>query len=346
MASKSATLSPCAAPRPISERAATLAGWLIDHGEVVCAPLTLTRLPGGRTNRTWLVSDSADRRWVLRERESADVRSLGHEASVMSALTERGLPVPRVVGYSGTRTTARFMVSDYVPGITLHSEDDALRLPGPQRRALGVKLVETLAQLHQTDPEAVELPRFRTGHLARRLARMTDLWMVSGSSGMHDSAWRAVRARLVDRRPQREPRAQLVHGDFRLGNAIFGVDVVAAVLDWERCTAGDPLTDLAWLLNNWRGPGEAHGFCGAASRAGGFPSRSELTEVYANLVDISLADLEYHRALAYWTSATLIQAAQNRFRVNSSPPDLVLPDWDAVIADELTSASERLRSYR
>ncbi len=346
MASKTATLPRLPVPaRPMSQRPRALAGWLAERGELVHAPITLTRVPGGRTNRTWMITDSSGRGWVLRERGQVDTRSLGREVSVMNALADLGLPVPRVVGYGGSRSAARFMVSDFAPGFALHTEGDARALSTPQRHACGAKIVEMLGRIHATDPVAVGLPQFKTGHLDRQLARLTDLWTVTGTSGLHDSAWRAVRARLIDRRPAHEPKMRLVHGDYRLGNLIVCAGEVSAVLDWERCTVGNPLTDLAWLLNSWRGPGDPCGYATAATRAGGFSSRQELVRAYRNVVDVSLVDLDYYRALAYWVAATLIQAERICSRISAATGDQPAPDWDALIADELLAASERLRSY-
>ncbi|KUI34231.1 hypothetical protein AU194_17950 [Mycobacterium sp. GA-2829] len=179
------------------------------------------------------------------------------------------------------------------------------------------------------------------GHLDRQLAVLSDLWTRTGSGGIYDSSWRAVRTRLLARRPAWEGPVQLVHGDFRLPNLVVQKGSTAAILDWERCTSGNAMSDLAWLLNSWRHADEPAGRLGSPTRIGGFCSRDELAQRYAARRALNPDHLSFYRAFAHWTAATLLQASETRRRTiqDSSGHDNVLDE----IQFSLLEASTLLR---
>lgn len=329
--------------RPMSGRPRVLAAWLTEQAGPIDAPLAVTRTGLGYTNATWLVTDQARRQWILRERTRPDSRSFDREAAVLTRLSAMGLPVPRVTGH-GDQRGCHFMVTSVAAGVVIDDELQASRLTVDERRRLGENVVDALARLHTVDPASVGLPEFGARHMDRQLAVLADVWTSSGSSSVHDSAWCAVRTRLLARRPDREPRIRLVHGDYRLANIVTQDAKVVAVLDWERCTAGNPLSDLAWLLNSWRGPDEPTGCPNSPTLVGGFPSREELLDFYAARTGIELHNLNYQRALAYWTSATLLQAAETRRRTDVSQADL--GNVDEEINYCLIEAASLLRNHR
>lgn len=284
-----------------------LLGWLTEHGEAVAAPVRTTRIAARRANVTTLVTDQRGRQWVLRERDIGQARDFSREATALRALSRTGVPVARVIGYDGGCGSVPFVVTDYVEGIRLCTEDAARQLNPPQRYAVGMQVIATLAGMYAIDPNAMGLPHFAACYLDRHMASMADVWTRSGSSGLHDSAWRAVRARLIDRRPTWQRPVTLIHGDFRLANIIFGQGAISAVVGWELCTAGDPLADLAWLLTDWRAPGDPPSYPPSPTRIGGFPTREDLITAYQNATGLPLRDLPYHRGLAHWRAASLLQ---------------------------------------
>lgn len=327
--------------RPVSGRPRVLASWLADKGEAPHGPVTVTQMGLGCTNATWLVTDQARRQWVLRERINPDPRSFDREAALLTRLRAAGRPVPEVVGH-GQQRGRHFMVLRFVPGVVIDDEIQASRLNAAQRRRLGESIIDTLAGLHTVDPRVIGLPVFGSSHLDRQIAAVSDVWMSSGTSSVHDSAWCALRTRLLTRRPMRESRARVVHGDYRLANIVTREDAqVLTVVDWERCTAGNPLMDLAWLLNSWRAPGEPIGCPLSPTRIGGFSSREELAGFYADRTDIDLHEVNFYRALAYWTSATLLQAAETRRRADASRQ--LLGNVDDEITFSLIEAASLLR---
>lgn len=334
-------------PRSIAQKPRVLAEWLTARGEPVTAPLTAVRITSGRINMSWAIADSCGRQWILRERRPGTVRDFSREAAGLSAALSQGLPVPRLVGHNDT--DAPFIVTTRVAGHTLHTEEDARGLTSTQRRQVGFTVVAALARIHRVDPATTGLPRFFTGYIDRQLSAMTDVWTLSGSDGLHDSSWRALRARLIDRRPRREGRLTLIHGDFRLANLVLQEESLTAIVDWDWCTAGHPLADLAWLLVNWPSSTETGAFPPSPVRAGGFPARGEIISAYGEMTNRALHDLPYYRALAQWRAAALLQAELGRQRAHGLDEKTPLLDVDAVddtIADLLIGASNFLRSPR
>jgi aminoglycoside phosphotransferase (APT) family kinase protein len=325
--------------RPMSNRRATLAAWLVDNGEAVTPPLTIVRVRSGRSNVTSAVTDCAGQQWVLREPIPAQGNKLDREANIMRMLAGKGVPLPRVIGSGATRTGAAFMVMRKAPGLPVITEDDARMLPAELRYALGIEMVTVLARLHSLDPAVAGLPRYSSPYLDRQIRRMTDVWERSGSISVHDSAWRAVRSRLIERRPTRQLRPMVLHGDFRLANVLTHRGRVSAVLDWELCTAGDPMADLAWLLDDWRTPDNSAICLPSPTRAGGFPSRSKLVDVYQQLTGSSLERLGYYRGFSNWRGATLLQNLLARDRAAQNCPTGIAAElFDDSIHRLLTSA--------
>src|SRR5665811_2322277 len=107
--------------------------------------------------------------------------------------------------------------------------------------------------------------------------------------------------RLAARIPEQGP-ATIVHGDYRLDNMILSDGgEVAAVVDWELCTLGDPLADVGTLMAYWPERGGAGVSLGEpANLAPGFPTREELAARYAASSGRDISELDFFLALGYW----------------------------------------------
>ena len=150
-----------------------------------------------------------------------------------------------------------FYVMDWVDGPILRSIDEAGEFPDTDdRRAIGERVVDTLVAIHEVDPDAVGLGELakKEDYVARQLHRWQGQWEKQHTREL--PLIDEVHDRLAARIPEQGP-ATIVHGDYRLDNMILAPSgEVAAVVDWELCTLGDPLADVGLLLVYWGEEGD------------------------------------------------------------------------------------------
>jgi aminoglycoside phosphotransferase (APT) family kinase protein len=298
-----------------------LGAWWKDNAVAVDLPLRFSRIEGGLSNLTYDVIDQRGRRWVLRRPPLHGViqsaHDMGREHRIMAALADSPVPVPPVVGHEPDAevTGAEFYVMDFVDGPIYRSAEqvEAETAPG-QRRTISRSLVDTLAVLHEVDPDEVGLGDLgrRDEWCARQLRRWRRQWeqTVTGPS----QAFEDVHRRLTARIPPQQG-VGIVHGDYRLDNVIFTPDHdVAAVVDWELCTLGDPLADLGILCAYWADPDdEVRSLPQTATHLPGFLTRAELIDHYGARSGRDLSDVAFYLALAYWRLAAILQGVHARF---------------------------------
>lgn len=298
--------------------------WLGDNVEGLEAPFSFELVAGGRSNLTFVVTASDGRRVVLRRPPAGLVlptaHDMGREYRVVSALERTPVPVPATLGYCEREevTGAPFYVMSFVEGHIVRDAEIAGKvLDVAGRRRAGESLADVLADLHAVDVDAVGLSDLgrREGYLSRQLER----WHRQFDSSQIEGVERAsdvdkVYELLSSEVPEQGP-ATIVHGDYRLDNAMLAADgTVAAVLDWEICTLGDPLADVGLLMVYWTEPGDEFPVLGTApTTVAGFPTRGELRERYSERTGRDLSGLGYYEAFGYWKLACILQGVQARY---------------------------------
>jgi aminoglycoside phosphotransferase (APT) family kinase protein len=112
-----------------------------------------------------------------------------------------------------------------------------------------------------------------------------------------------------------QARSGIVHGDYRLTNVMYAPDLlrIAAVVDWEMATLGDPLTDVGLLVVYQTLSAEDAGVMPRMSPADGFPTADELVARYAETSDRDLSDLDWYVALGYFKLAVISEGIHNRY---------------------------------
>jgi len=300
-----------------------VSAWLAHHIEGATAPFSFELIAGGRSNLTYRVTDAAGRTFALRRPPVSHVLATAHdvvrEHRLLSALNPAGVPTPRPLGCSPDASVngAPFFVMDFVEGHVLRTDADADLLSLEVRAQIGPEIAGTLAGLHAIDPEAVGLGDLarKDAYVARQLKRWRgQLEAMTLEGETHTAAVLALGDHLAEAIPEQQAVA-LVHGDYRLDNLVLADDgSVAAILDWELCTLGDPLADLGLLWVYWLEPDDELGVLGelSATTAPGFCSRTELIEAYARHSDLDLSELPYYRALALWKLACILQGVYRR----------------------------------
>ncbi len=284
-------------------------------------PLRAVRATGGRSNLTYVLTDAEDRRIVVRRPPLHGVLSSAHdvvrEHRILTALAPTDVPVPICFGVEEDPEVigAPFYAMEHVDGLIVQDRASALRLPPAQRRASSDSLIDVLARLH-----AVDLDQVGLGDLARRedyLARQLHRWHTQLEAGRTRdvSVLDDVHDRLAAAIPDQGP-ATIVHGDYRLDNLVLDTSTgeVAAVLDWELTTLGDPLADLGLLLVYWvEASDTAIALPDPPTLAPGFATREELLDRYSTVTGRDLSEIGYHVAFGYWKLACILEGVHGRY---------------------------------
>jgi aminoglycoside phosphotransferase (APT) family kinase protein len=295
--------------------------WFSDHVPGMAPPLSFERISGGHSNLTYRVTDAAGRRWALRRpplgKRLGSAHDMAREHRVVSALAGTDVPVAPVVGLCEDEgvNDAPFYVMEFVEGPILRFRADAAAFPDEaDRRAIGERMVDTLVAIHAVDPDAVGLGDLgrREDYVARQLRRWQGQWEKSKTREL--PAIDEVHQRLAARIPEQGP-ATIVHGDYRLDNMILTpAGEVAAVVDWELCTLGDPLADVGLLMVYWSQPGdEMMPLFDPATVEPGFPTRAELRARYEERSGRDLSQLDFFVALGYWKLAIILEGVYARY---------------------------------
>lgn len=273
---------------PIDLPKGALEAYLVEALPGFSGPVTYRRFSGGQSNPTYRMS-TPGAEYVLRRKPFGDLLPSAHaierEYRVMAALAATPVPVPRVLHLCEDPQVigAAFYVMAHVPGRVLFDATMPGMAPA-ERRATCEALIDTLAALHAVDPAAVGLGDFGrpAGYVARQTARWAKQYRASETTPI--PAMDALIARLPPAVATLADETCLVHGDFRLDNAIWDParPVIRAVLDWELSTLGHPLADLSYFLMTWVFPaGLRYGLADADLQALGIPGLEELAARYA-----------------------------------------------------------------
>jgi aminoglycoside phosphotransferase (APT) family kinase protein len=318
--------------------AANLQHWFEEHVDVA-GTLAFEQIVGGRSNLTFTVSDEAGGRWVLRRPPLGHVLATAHDMArehrIISALPDSGVPVPGIIGLCGDEAVngAPFYVMEFIEGMIVRTFEDASALDPALLGRMGESLVGVLARLHDLDVDAVGLGDFarREGYIERQLKRWRSQFEQSATRDIPQVL--EVHERLAARVPGQQG-VGIVHGDYRLDNCMMRSDGgVAAVLDWELCTLGDVLSDLAAMIAY--GDQRAAGAVPLNTSAEGYPSAEEVCGLYASHSDRDLAHLDFYLAFAHWRTACIVEGVYARYEagvMGDADPELTQLFGDRVLA--------------
>ena len=294
--------------------------WFTSHVDEASPPLSFERLPGGRSNLTFAVRDANGHAYALRRPplgpRLGSAHDMGREHKVITALQDTPVPVAPVLALCEDEDVigAPFYVMEFVPGLVLRSSDSAAEFSEADRAAIADRVVDTLIAIHAVDPDAVGLGELgrKEDYVARQLRRWSGQWEKSKTRELDLIV--DVHRRLEARIPEQGP-ATIVHGDYRLDNMILATSgEIAAVVDWELCTLGDPLADVGLLLVYWSEPGdELIPLVETPTIAAGFPTRDHIRERYAERSGRDLSLIDYYVALGYWKLAVVLEGVFARY---------------------------------
>ena len=241
---------------------------------------------------------------------------MAREVRLLEALARTDVPHPRLVAFCSDAdvTGAPFLVMEFVEGFS-----PVGRLPEPfesdqqLRRSIGFGMAEALAKVSNVNWRDIGFEGFGKpdGFLKRQVSR----WM--GQLARYQTReiphLDELARWLEDNRPS-QGATGLMHGDYSFPNVMFAGDLpvrMAAIVDWESCTIGDPLLDLGHLLAGWCDRGETRTYLRDINWSG-MPTRDELAARYAELTGLSVDHIEYYRALALFKLAIILEGAYSR----------------------------------
>jgi aminoglycoside phosphotransferase (APT) family kinase protein len=293
-------------------------------------PVSVTSIElitGGRSNLTYRVTiedDSGQRRpVVLRRPPLGHVLPTAHDMSrefrVLTGLTGTRVPVARPLAICADTEVigAPFYVMDFVPGRIFRSIEDAATLTEAQAKQLSEGLADMLANIHGVDVTAAGLSDLGrgAGYLRRQLDRWQRQWELSATREV--PGYGTLVGRL-DKGMPAEGDTTLVHGDFRIDNVLIDTTAsprIAAVVDWEMATLGDPLADLGLTLVYWTEAGEAGWLSVStdATAAPGFHTRKQFAEAYAIRTGRDVSRIGYYVAFGYFKLAVVLEGINARY---------------------------------
>ena len=322
-----------------------LARWLHEASPgLVAGPLQASVIAGGRSNLTYLLTDGTSR-WALRRPPLGHVLPTAHDMAreyrVISALGASEVPVPAAVALCTDREVLGepFYLMSYVDGVVLERPEQAGSTSTAERASR--QLVSTLVALHAVDPAAVGLSDFGRpdGFRERQLRRWHQQFLASlgGAAAApteHPTAAAAVErsavppiaeatvareadvvASLAERMPISGPTG-IVHGDYRLTNVMFTPDLarIAAVVDWEMATLGDPLTDVGLLYVYHRLAAETGAVMPDYAAEYGYRNAEQLVGDYATASGLDVSALDWYIAFGYFKLSVIAAGIHARYR--------------------------------
>ncbi len=311
-----------------------LARWM-DRQGLGKGPLVEAALLGGGTQNILLRFTRDGRSYVLRRppphlRKNSN-ETMRREARMLAAIADTDVPHPRLIAAcpEGDVIGASFYLMEPIEGFNptvalppLHASDPAIR------RRMGFSLVEGIAKLGAVDYEKAGLAGF--GKVDNYLERQVARWQAQLESYREFPSWPGpegipgvakVARWLEDNRPKNFIPG-IIHGDYHLANVMFRHDgpELAAIVDWELTTIGDPLLDLGWLLATWPQEGGAAGAVGVQPWDG-FPSADELVEHYRPLTARDMSHIEWYGVLACYKLGIILEGTHARACEGKAPKE-------------------------
>jgi aminoglycoside phosphotransferase (APT) family kinase protein len=305
-------------------------------GVPVKSGLAASQIAGGRSNLTFLITDTVSR-WVLRMPPVAGRTPSAHDVArewrITAALESTDVPVARAVALGDDPALGgAFAVWEFVPGHTLQTHADLDPLPDPVIEQISRQLMAVLARLHAVDPIPVGLERLGRpdGYAERQLRRWSAQWEHHAADDTaFDRPTRIAARELLERLRLRLPaqqRSSLVHGDFRIDNTLLDLDgqggpQVAAVVDWELSTLGDPVADLAMTVAYGHPAFDLIQGRPAAATSSRVPAAAAMATMYEDAGGVALVDWESHLALAHYKIAMIAAGIDHRYRSGGAVGD-------------------------
>ncbi|MEM8499784.1 MAG: phosphotransferase family protein [Pseudomonadota bacterium] len=299
----------------------TVVAWLEDALDGFAPPFLFSLVPAGGSNLTYIVTDSKQQRFVVRRpplrARLVTAHDMHREHRIMTALQSSSVPVPSMLAYCDDRriADADFYCMEMIEGRVIRDRHSTADLSSADCVKATESLITAQVAFHTLDLDAIGLSDLarHDGYLERQLKRW--LRQVNTAASRDVPAFARLHDALESTMPVCSIRPGLAHGDYRFDNTVLNDDLtMAAVLDWELCTIGDPVADFIWSLNYWAEPGEALTWLQDPPTAQlSFPGRQFLIDRYEELSGINVReDLAWYQAFSWWKQACIVEGVYAR----------------------------------
>lgn len=348
-----------ATAEPDAIRAAPFEAWADEHLPALGdGPLQHRILAGGASNIVMQVTRGREtmvlRRPPLTPRPDS-AKIIGREARLLAALRDTDVPHPKFHAYCDDDAVigAPFYVMAKIDGFVGYPFEDlpaSYDVHGAPRRDMAFALIDGIARLANVDYRAVGLEGF--GKPDGFLERQVERWRSQLASYRESEGYEPrdipglayVSDWLKDNTPA-TPRVGIIHGDYSFANAMFAPGLpprLAAMIDWELGTVGDPLLDLGWVLYPFRGREETTASSGYFDPTG-FPFREDLAEAYGETTGLPTENLTYYMVLAQYKLGVIMERQYARILNGRQSMDVV-GDAGAFVLRLMAKAEEMARA--
>jgi aminoglycoside phosphotransferase (APT) family kinase protein len=315
------------------------------------SPLSVEPMVGGGSCEVFALERGGER-WVLRRAPAHASSSTAHDVTreyrILDAIKDTGVRVPRPIVACADASVfgAPFYVMERIDGVPVRRDIPAawVREPQHQHRAFE-ELVDAIADVHAVDWRAVGLDGL--GHPDHFLERQVSRWLgqLDSYGGRELPVARELSGWLDAHRPT-DQGPTLFHGDYKMDNVLFALDSppeLLAVVDWEMCSIGDPLVDVAWAMIFHPAPGKPmslgvggeHEFDLAR-----VPTTDALLDRYAERSGRDLSAMRWYDVFARWKLAIVLEGSYAKWqRGESAKP---IHEFFGAQADTLLAGAREL----
>ena len=272
----------------------------------------------GRSNITFKIFDSKNT-YVLRRppfgNKLESAHNMKREYKIITELSKNNLKVPNPIYLCDDKNISEddFYIMEYIDGETIADNLIAENYSKKDKELITNSFVTTLTELHNFDVQSSGLKDLgnHEGYVERQLIRWNKQFSAQKVREINDLD---VATNILLEKIPTQQRVSIVHGDYRLDNVRIKNNNVAAILDWELCTLGDPLADLGTVIASWANEKEKDTpFIYSPSLSEGFPSRETILKLYEEKSQLNLNEIEFYIRLSFWKHAMIMEGVYVRY---------------------------------
>ena len=288
--------------------------------------MTVKQFGGGAANLTYQLDFGGGQTYVLRRPPLGPVapsaHDMGREYKVLSVLHQVFEYAPRAYLFCDDEGVigAPFIVMERCQGTVVRRFMPEHYAKSPDApRQMSEALIDALAAFHAVDYAALGLGNLGRpqGFIQRQVEGWYRRW---GRAKLDDNPYVTEIYRWLGEHLPAAAGSSLVHNDYKLDNTMFAAadaSRLVAVLDWDMCTLGDPLSDLGTLLTYWTqadDPPQVKSVSSMPLNGYDFLTRRQLIERYAQKSGRDLSNIRFYHVLGIYRLLVILQQIYIRYR--------------------------------